>query len=67
MRVLLAVTAGGFTASFLNQPIEVASLRPKLAAAAGAAGVPQILMRIGRGPKPVPAVRRPVRDVLREA
>lgn len=67
MRVLLAVTAGGFTASFLNQPIEVASLRPKLAAAAGVAGVPQILMRIGRGPKPVPAVRRPVRDVLREA
>jgi hypothetical protein len=66
-RVLLAVTAGGFTASFLNQPIEVASLRPKLAAAAGVAGVPQILIRIGRGPKPVPAVRRPLREVLRDA
>jgi hypothetical protein len=29
--------------------------------------VPQILLRIGRAPKPVPAVRRPIRDVLREA
>lgn len=67
MRVLLAVTAGGFTASFLNQPVEVASLRTKLAVAAGVAGVPQILLRIGRGPKPVPAVRRPVPDVLRDA
>lgn len=65
-RVLLAVTAAGFTASFMNQPIEVATLRPKLAAAAGVAGVPQSLMRLGRGPKPVPAVRRPVRDVLRD-
>ena len=65
-RVLLAVTAAGFTASFMNQPIEVGMLRPKLAAAAGMAGVPQILMRIGRGPKPVPAVRRPVPEVLRE-
>jgi len=65
-RVLLAVTAGGFTASFMNQPIEVPMLRPRLAAAAGVAGMPQILMRIGRGPKPVPAARRPVRQVLRE-
>ncbi|WP_270939180.1 Acg family FMN-binding oxidoreductase [Falsiroseomonas oryzae] len=69
-RALLAITAGGFTASFLNQPIEVPALRPKLAAELGVpgeVGVPQMLMRIGRGPKPVPAVRRPVRDVLREA
>lgn len=68
-RALLAITAGGFTASFLNQPVEVPSLRSRLAAELGApaeVGVPQILMRIGRGPKPVPAVRRPVRDVLRE-
>lgn len=65
-RALLAVTAGGFTASFLNQAIEVPALRPRLAATMGAEGVPQILMRIGRGPKPVPAARRPVREVLRE-
>jgi nitroreductase len=66
-RVLLAVTAGGFTASFMNQPIEVPALRGKLAEAVGAKGLPQLLIRIGRGPKPVPAMRRPVRDVLREA
>ncbi|WP_372621181.1 Acg family FMN-binding oxidoreductase [Falsiroseomonas sp.] len=66
-RTLLAVTAGGFTASFLNQSIEVASLRPRLAAELGEPGVPQILLRIGRGPRPIAAVRRPVREVLREA
>lgn len=66
-RMLLAVTAAGFTASFLNQPIEVPTLRPRLAQRVGVAGVPQLLLRIGRGPKPVPAVRRSVREVLREA
>lgn len=66
-RALLAVTAGGFTASYLNQPIEVPALRPRLAAAMGTDGVPQVLMRIGRGPKPLPAARRPVREVLRDA
>lgn len=66
-RVLLAVTAGGFTASFMNQPIEVPALRGRLAEAAGVAGWPQILLRIGRGPKPVPAMRRPLREVFREA
>ncbi|HEV7264930.1 MAG TPA: hypothetical protein VGN83_08445 [Falsiroseomonas sp.] len=65
-RMLLAVTAGGFTASFLNQPIEVAALRPRLAAELATAGVPQMLLRIGRGPRPIPAARRPVREVLRE-
>jgi hypothetical protein len=66
-RALLAVTAGGFTASFMNQPIEVPALRRRLADLVGAAGQPQILLRIGRGPKPVPANRRPLREVLREA
>lgn len=67
-RALLAITAGGFTASFLNQPIEVPALRPRLAAELGGpgAGMPQVLVRVGRGPKPVPAVRRPVREVLRD-
>jgi hypothetical protein len=65
-RALLAVTAGGFTASFMNQPIEVPELRGRLAALLGATGQPQVLIRIGRGPKPVPAMRRPLREVLRE-
>ncbi len=69
-RMLLAVTAGGFAASFLNQPIEVPGLRSQLAAELGPpeeVGHPQILLRIGRRPKPLPAPRRPVRDVVREA
>lgn len=65
-RALLAATAGGFTASFMNQPIEVPALRERLAAMLGTAERPQMLVRIGRGPKPVPATRRPVREVLRE-
>jgi hypothetical protein len=75
-RVLLALTAGGLTASYLNQPIEVPWLRPRVAAAMGAAAVgaatmraamPQLLLRIGRGPKPTPSARRPVHEVLCEA
>lgn len=69
-RALLAITACGFTASFMNQPVEVPALRARLAEELGGAarcGMPQIVLRIGRGPKPVPAMRRPVREVLREA
>ncbi|WP_237217678.1 Acg family FMN-binding oxidoreductase [Falsiroseomonas oryziterrae] len=65
-RVLLAITAGGLTASYLNQPIEVPALRARLAAAFRSSGTPQILLRVGRGPKPVPAARRPLREVIRE-
>jgi nitroreductase len=64
-RLLLVLTADGLTASYLNQPIEVPALRPRVAAAVRAA-VPQILLRIGRGPKPEPSARRPVAEVLSE-
>lgn len=62
--VVLALTAGGYTASYLNQPVEVDDLRPKLAKAVSLEGHPQLVMRFGRGPDIDPAVRRPVRDVL---
>jgi hypothetical protein len=66
-RVLLRLTAGGATASFLNQPIEVPSLRSELSTVAGIFGLPQILLRVGFGP-PVPAEpRRPFEDVLLDA
>lgn len=61
---LLAVTAAGATAAYLNQPIEVPALRPRLRAAAGVAGQPQLLLRLGRGPAIPPAVRRPLEEVL---
>jgi hypothetical protein len=64
MEALLAVTAAGWTAAYLNQPIEVPRLRPLLRDAAGHLGQPQLLLRLGRGPAVVPAVRRPIEEVL---
>ncbi|TFZ03494.1 Acg family FMN-binding oxidoreductase [Ramlibacter rhizophilus] len=65
-QMLLAITAAGLTAAYLNQPIEVSELRPALREAAGTAGAPQLLLRLGRGPRIPPAVRRPVAEVLLE-
>jgi hypothetical protein len=63
-RVLLRATAEGLSASFLNQPIEVLALRPRLSEVIGFAGVPQILLRLGRGGGARPTPRRPLEDVL---
>ena len=64
-RVLLALTAKGYTASYLNQPIEIDTLRPKLAAAVGITGYPQILLRVGRSTDEIdPSVRRKLSDVI---
>ena len=64
MNVLLAVTAAGLTAAYLNQPIEVDRLRPRLRDAVGTRGMPQLLFRVGRGPAITPAARRSVEEVL---
>lgn len=64
--VLLTLTASGATAAFLNQPVEVPELRPRLKAAAETDGIPQLLMRFGYGKKLEPSVRRPTDDVLIE-
>ena len=62
--VLLRATQDDVDASFLNQPIEVAELRPKVAELAGRAGVPQLVLRLGRGPEAKPTPRRPVGEIL---
>lgn len=63
-RVLLAACRRGLQASYLNQPIQVASLRPRLQELAGR-GFPQILLRIGHPSDTAPAApRRPVEDVI---
>lgn len=63
--VLLELTARGFTASYLNQPIETESLRDKLKTVTGVAGFPQILMRIGKAFEiQPPTVRRDVAEVI---
>jgi nitroreductase len=63
-RVLLTITAAGATAAYLNQPIEVATLRPRLCEALALDGFPQLLLRVGYAPAGRPAVRRPLCDVL---
>jgi hypothetical protein len=63
-RVLLRARAEDVWASFLNQPIEVAELRPRLADSLDRRGFPQLLLRMGYGPEVRPTPRRPVGKVL---
>ncbi|WP_439156315.1 Acg family FMN-binding oxidoreductase [Yoonia sp.] len=62
--ILIRLSAEGWTASYLNQPIEVSDLRPKLKEAFDIDGQPQLLMRVGRAELPAPSARRPVDAVL---
>jgi hypothetical protein len=63
-RVLLTATLANATSSYLNPPIEVPSLRHRIAAAFGRRDRPQILLRFGYGPEIPPTPRRPVRQVV---
>lgn len=63
-RVLLTAAQAGAQASFLNQPIQVAALRPAVAELVGGRA-PQIALRVGHPQSdPVPAPRRPVASVV---
>jgi nitroreductase len=64
--ILLSVTAAGWTSAYLNQPVEMDTLRPLVRAAAAVEGHPQLLFRIGRAKMLPAAVRRPVAAVLVE-
>lgn len=46
-KILLSAHSQGLQASYLNQPIQVASLRPKLQNLLRQQGFPQILLRLG--------------------
>ncbi len=64
-RVLLLACSQGLQASYLNQPIQVASLRPRLQHLIGRHGFPQILLRLGYPAEEVPAApRRRVTEVI---
>ncbi len=64
-RFALQATVLGLTSAFLNQPVEVAGLRPDLAALAGIPGRrPDIVLRFGYGPVLPFSARRPVEAVL---
>ncbi|MGA7306289.1 MAG: nitroreductase family protein [Rhodothermales bacterium] len=63
-RILLQATDFGLMASFLNQPIEVDDLRPRVAELAGGPPYPQSILRLGYGQPVRPTPRRPVREVM---
>lgn len=66
-RVLLQAQAYDLHASYLNQPIEVPALRPRVAKLLETDEHPQLILRMGYGSAVDPTPRRPVRDVLIDA
>jgi hypothetical protein len=61
----LQATALGLKHAFLNQPVEVAYLRPDLASLAGMPGKrSDVVMRFGFGPTLPMSPRRPVANVI---
>lgn len=63
-RFALEATRLGLKLAFINQPVEVAALRPDLARVIGTTRRPDLVLRFGYGPALPYAPRRPVRDVL---
>lgn len=63
-RVLLRARAEGVWASFLNQPIEVPTMRSKVRDLMDLKGFPQLLVRMGYGPKVKPTPRRTAGEIL---
>ena len=63
-KVVLRARAEGVWASFVNQPIEVPSLRTALRELLGRSDFPQVVLRMGYGPEVPPTPRRSVSEVL---
>jgi hypothetical protein len=64
-RFALQATALGIKNAFLNQPVEVSTLRPQFAASLGIGSLrPDLVVRFGRGKKLPQSLRRPVSMVL---
>lgn len=64
-RFLLEATRQGLTAAYVNQPVEVAALRPQLAALVGEKDLrPDLVIRFGRAPALPFSPRRRVDQVL---
>jgi hypothetical protein len=62
--LLLTATTRGISASFLNQPIEVAALRPELESVLEMTGHAQLLVRLGYSTPSEGTPRRSVEEVL---
>lgn len=63
-KVLLYATSQGIQTSFVNQPIEVSSLRSMLRTIVGRNDFPQLVLRMGYGSAVLPTPRLPINKVL---
>ena len=63
-KILLAARAENVWCSFLNQPIEVASLRDRVKTLLSQNGLPHLLIRTGYGKDVKPTPRRPIEEVM---
>lgn len=64
-RLALQAAALGLRTAFINQPVEVATLRPEFARAIGIGDRrPDFIVRIGRGPEMPRSLRRPISEVI---
>jgi hypothetical protein len=64
-RFALQATALGIRNAHLNQPVEVAAIRPEFARAIDAgSGRPDLVIRFGRGPEMPRSLRRPIDTML---
>jgi hypothetical protein len=63
-RMALRATAANVLVGFLDQPVEVAELRNKVAALVGTDAQPQLVLRLGYGAPAPPQPRRPLADAL---
>ena len=64
-RLALKATSMGLKYAFLNQPVEVASIRPDLAAIIGMPGRrPDLVMRFGRGAELPFSARHSINEVM---
>jgi hypothetical protein len=64
-RALLVAAGFGVHAGYLNQPCQVAALRPRLADVTPGAGAPHAVLRFGRPARRArPSPRRPLDDVI---
>ena len=66
-RFALRATALGLRTAYVNQPVEVPALRSQFSAHLGiGARRPDLVVRVGRGPRMPQSFRRPVEDVILE-
>lgn len=65
-RLALQAAAVDLRTAFINQPVEVATLRAEFARAIGIGKCrPDLILRIGRGPAMPRSLRRPLADVIK--